>query len=396
MDWFALLFIALAAFFGYRKGLISSALSVAGIVVGAVIGARLAPHLLAEGAESPYTPLVGLAGAAVGAVLLETLGTVAGSVLRRKVEFGPARAFDSAGGLILGAAAGVAVVWVLGSVALQFPGKPGLRESVQRSFVLQELNDVIPPAKLMRALARVDPFPAITGPSAPVAAPDPRVLADQSVRQASPSVLKVLGTACGLGVSGSGWVAAPELVVTAAHVVAGQDDTTVEPVGGVPRLRAQLVYFDSRNDVAVLRVPGLDASPLPLAKAKPGASVAILGFPESGPFTAIAGRIGRTQPVLARDSYGRPGPAHDHEPSRARASRELGGSCGRRGRSRPGDDLRRASRRRRRLRRSGGHRAQCARAFGGAGVDRRVRRLAGDGDERVDDRRVELRSGATL
>ena len=173
VDWFALLFIALAAFFGYRKGLISSALSVAGIVVGAIIGARLAPHLLAEGSESPYTPLVGLAGAAVGAVLLETLGTIAGSVLRRKVEFGPARAFDSGAGLLLGAAAGIAVVWVLGSVALQFPGRPGLRESVQRSFVLQQLNDVVPPAKLMRALARVDPFPAITGPAAPVAAPDP-------------------------------------------------------------------------------------------------------------------------------------------------------------------------------------------------------------------------------
>jgi S1-C subfamily serine protease len=305
VDWFALLFVALAAFFGYRKGLISSALSVAGIVVGAVIGARLAPHLLAEGSESPYTPLVGLAGAAVGAVLLETIGTVAGSVLRRKVEVGSARAFDSAGGLLLGAAAGIAVVWVLGSVALQYPGRPGLRESVQRSVVLQQLNDLVPPAKLMRALARVDPFPAITGPAAPVTAPDPRVLADPSVRQASPSVLKVLGTACGLGVSGSGWVAAPELVVTAAHVVAGQDDTTVEPVGGVPRLRAQAVYFDRKNDVAVLRVHGLDASPLPLAEARPGASVAILGFPESGPFTATAGRIGRTRPVLARDSYGR-------------------------------------------------------------------------------------------
>ena len=146
VDWFALLFIALAAFFGYRKGLISSALSVAGIVVGAIIGARLAPHLLAEGSESPYTPLVGLAGAAVGAVLLETLGTIAGSVLRRKVEFGPAARVRLRRRALLGAAAGIAVVWVLGSVALQFPGRPGLRESVQRSFVLQELNDVVPPA----------------------------------------------------------------------------------------------------------------------------------------------------------------------------------------------------------------------------------------------------------
>jgi S1-C subfamily serine protease len=306
VDWLALVAVVFAAFIGYRKGLIASALSVAGIVVGAIAGARLAPHLLAEGSASPYTPLVGLAGAAVGAVLLETLGTIAGTLLRTRVGVGTTgRRFDSAGGLLLGAAAGVAVVWVLGSVALQLPGRPALRESVQRSLLLQKLNAVVPPAKMMRALARVDPFPTITGPSAPVAAPDPRVLRDPTVRQASPSVLRVLGTACGLGVSGSGWVAGPELVVTAAHVVAGQSDTTVEPVGGVPRLRAHAVFYDRRNDVAVLRVPGLEASALPLTEPKPGTPVAILGFPESGPFAAIAGRVGRTAPVLARDSYGR-------------------------------------------------------------------------------------------
>jgi S1-C subfamily serine protease len=305
VDWLALALVVAAAFLGYRKGLIASALSVAGIVAGAVAGARLAPHLLADGSASPYTPLVGLAGAAVGAVLLETLGTVVGSVLRRRVALGPARAADSGAGLLLGAAAGVAVVWVLGSVALQFPGQPGLRESVQRSTILQRLNTLVPPAKLMRALARVDPFPTIVGPSARVAPPDARILRDAAVRQSSPSVLRVLGTACGLGVSGSGWVARPELVVTAAHVVAGQDDTTVEPAGGVPRLRATVVWFDSRNDVAVLRVPGLEASPLRLAEPRSGTSVAILGFPESGPFRATAGRIGRTAVVLARDSYGR-------------------------------------------------------------------------------------------
>jgi S1-C subfamily serine protease len=94
-------------------------------------------------------------------------------------------------------------------------------------------------------------------------------------------------------------------VVTAAHVVAGQEDTTVEPAGGVPRLHATVVAFDRRNDVAVLRVPGLDASPLALAEPRSSAPVAILGFPESGPFSATPGRIGRTAVVLARDSYGR-------------------------------------------------------------------------------------------
>jgi S1-C subfamily serine protease len=157
----------------------------------------------------------------------------------------------------------------------------------------------------MRALARVDPFPTITGPDAPVGRPDPGVVFAPGVHAAAPSVLRVLGTACGLGVSGSGWVAEPELVVTAAHVIAGQTDTTVEPGGGVPRLRAHAVYFDRRNDVAVLRVPGLEAEPLPLSTPRLGAAVAILGYPESGPFTTTPGRIGKTANVLARDTYGR-------------------------------------------------------------------------------------------
>jgi S1-C subfamily serine protease len=157
----------------------------------------------------------------------------------------------------------------------------------------------------MSALDRVDPFPTIVGPDAPVDPPDPRVRTQPGVRQAAPSVLRVIGTACGLGVSGSGWVGGTELVVTAAHVVAGQTDTTVEPAGGVPRLNAHAVYFDRRNDVAVLRVPGLDAAPLKLTASQPGASVAILGFPETGPFMITPARIGRTATVLARDAYGR-------------------------------------------------------------------------------------------
>lgn len=304
VDWLAVAFVALTAFVGFRKGLVASALSVAGVVIGAIVGARLAPHLLAQGASSPYTPLVGLAGAAAGAILLETLGTVTGTLFRSRMRLTALQTVDTAGGLVLGAVAGFAVVWVVGAVALHFPGQDELRRGAQRSLVLQRLNELVPPRKLMSALDRVDPFPTITGPDAPVEPPDPSVTERAGVRQAAPSVLRVIGTACGLGVSGSGWIAANELVVTAAHVVAGQTDTMVEPAGGVPRLHAQPVFFDSRNDVAVLRVPGLDAAPLAMAPPSPGASVAVLGFPESGPFTITAGRIGRTLVVLARDAYG--------------------------------------------------------------------------------------------
>jgi uncharacterized membrane protein required for colicin V production len=303
VDWFAFGFVALTGLIGLRKGLIASALSVTGIVAGALIGARLAPHVLDEGASSPYTPLVGLAGAAIGAVLLEMVGTVVGGRLRNRLRRPTLRTVDTAGGLVLGAAAGFAVVWVVGAVALQYPGRTDLRQGAQRSLVLQRLNELVPPARLMRALARVDPFPAITGPGAPVGPPDPQLLADPDVRRAVPSVVRVLGSACGLGVSGSGWVGAPGLVVTAAHVVAGQRDTTVEPAAG-PALDAEPVHFDRKNDIAVLHVPGLDSAPLALAAPRKGAAVAILGFPERGGFDATPGRIGLTRPVLARDAYG--------------------------------------------------------------------------------------------
>ena len=106
---------------------------------------------------------------------------------------------------------------------------------------------------MLNALARIDPFPSITGPAAPVAPPDPRLAHAVGVRRAAPSVVRVLGMACGVGVEGTGWVAKPDLIVTAAHVVAGQSDTVVELQSG-GRLPADVVAFDRRNDVAVLRV----------------------------------------------------------------------------------------------------------------------------------------------
>jgi S1-C subfamily serine protease len=137
----------------------------------------------------------------------------------------------------------------------------------------------------------------------PTEPPDPRVLRQPGVRAAAPSVVRVLGTACGLGVEGSGWVARPEIVVTAAHVVAGEDDTEVVQLDG-HGLAAQVVVFDSHDDVAVLRVPGLAAKPLRLAEPREGAPIAIVGYPLNGPLSASAGRIGSTENVLAQDAYG--------------------------------------------------------------------------------------------
>jgi S1-C subfamily serine protease len=304
VDWIALAFVAATGLLGLRKGLISSALSLAGIVAGAIVGARLAPHLLTGGSASPYTPLAGLAGAAVGAVLLETIGAIAGRTLRDSLRVRPLRTFDSLGGLVLGAAAGLALVWVVGASALLVPGQTALRRGAQQSLLLRQLYERVPPARFLRLLARVDPFPAIAGPDSPVEPPDPALLRSRGVRRAAPSVVRVLGTACGLRIAGSGWIAKPSLVVTAAHVVAGQKDTVVEKPASDQRFKATVVAFDTRNDIAVLRVRGLGLRALPAATPKLGTAVAILGYPENGPLSAVPGRLGSTTEVLSEDAYG--------------------------------------------------------------------------------------------
>jgi uncharacterized membrane protein required for colicin V production len=304
VDWVALVVVAVAALVGLRKGLVGSALSLVGIVAGAMLGARLAPALLSGGSRSPWTPLVALGGACVGAIALETVGTIMGGAVRRALVVPPLRALDSLGGAVLGGLAGLALVWIVGASALLVPGQSALRKGAQESYLLRNLNSVVPPARLLAVLARVDPFPQIAAPGGPVAAPDARVLRDPAVRRAAPSVVRVLGTACGLGISGSGWVIRPGLVITAAHVVAGQDDTTVQAAGIGPHLPARAVVFDRKNDLAILAVPGLRAPALPVADPKSGHAVAILGFPGNGAFTAIPGRIGRTASVLSRDAYG--------------------------------------------------------------------------------------------
>jgi S1-C subfamily serine protease len=304
LDWIVLGLALLTGLLGARRGFLTTALSAAGVVAGAILGARIAPHVLDEGSSSPYTPVVALVGAAALAILFEAVGSTIGSRLRGALRFQPLRGADSLGGFVLGAAVGLVLVWVAGAVALQLPGQTRLRQEAQRSKVIQRLNEIAPPARALRALARVDPFPAIAGPLAPVEPPDPSVLRATRARAAAPSVVRVLGTACGLSIQGSGWVGAPGLVVTNAHVVAGQDDTTVE-VPGSDRLQAEAVAFDAKNDVAVLRVDGLGARPLRLVEPDSGDPVAILGYPGNSSLSATPGRIGPTGTVLTEDVYGR-------------------------------------------------------------------------------------------
>jgi uncharacterized membrane protein required for colicin V production len=305
IDWIIVAFVALMALWGYAQGLVVSALSLAGFAAGAFAGSRLAPLLLEQGSSSPYAPLFSLVTAlmigGLAAIVFEALG----EGIRRRMSFRSADVLDGVGGALLVAALGLGLVWIAGAVALQTPGARELRQDIQRSAILRTLNEALPPTgPLLNALARADPFPRIRGPAADVPPPDRRVLRDPTVQEAQASVVRILGHACGLAVQGSGWVARPGVVVTNAHVVAGQDDTTVEPDGGGD-MDATAIHFDPRNDVAVLSVPGLGAPRLQQRHgARVGAPVAILGYPENGPFRAVAGRLGETRTVLSRDAYG--------------------------------------------------------------------------------------------
>jgi S1-C subfamily serine protease len=308
VDAVIVVFVLALAATGYERGLIGSALPLAGFVAGAYVGGRIGPHLLSGGGESQYAPLVTvLTGLLLGAVLA-VLAEGVGEALRARLSWGAAAWIDGVAGAVLLAALGLLLMWAFAAVALNVPG-PGqrdLRRALQRSAVLKALNDALPPSgPLLNVLRHIDPLTPVRGPDANVPPPDSGTAADPDVRSAGSSVVKVLGTACGLGIEGSGWVARPGLVVTNAHVVAGEDDTTVTPLSGDP-LGATAVHYDPRNDLAILRVGSLSLGALPLAPGvRKGTPGAVLGYPENGPLTITPARVGETGTVISEDAYGR-------------------------------------------------------------------------------------------
>jgi hypothetical protein len=307
LDWIIVVFTGLMAIWGYSQGLIVGALSLLGFAGGALLGSRLGPLLLEEGSRSPYAPLFALVGALMIGGILASSFELLGFHLRRRMgdRLG---LVDGLGGALLVGCLGLGLAWIGGAVALQTPGARELREPIQRSAILGELNERLPPSgPILQALARFDPFPQIDGPQPDVGPPNSKIARDPEVRAAGASVVKVLGTACGLGVQGSGWVADDGVVVTNAHVVAGQDDTTVQLRGEGPHIDVEAIWFDPRNDLAVLRAPGLAEAPVLRLNesAKAGVSGAILGFPENGPYDVQPGRLGDTSTVVTQDAYGR-------------------------------------------------------------------------------------------
>jgi uncharacterized membrane protein required for colicin V production len=307
LDWAILLFVATLALFGLRQGFIVGVLSFGGFALGAFVGTRVGPLLLPQGSSSPYAPAFGLVGAILAGAILATGLEGLGWRLRSSTRLIPGLGLlDGALGALLSAAVGLGIVWIVAAVVAQVPTAATLRADIQRSAILRELNGLLPPSgPVLGALSRLDPLPSIPGPLPALAPPPPLIAGAPGVRAASRSVVRVLGTACGLAIEGSGWVVRPEEVLTNAHVVAGEDDTTVEVEGRPPGLPAQAIAFDPTVDLALLRVPGLGLPSLSLVSNPPGGRAgAILGYPENGPFDVQAARIGPSEQVLTQNAYG--------------------------------------------------------------------------------------------
>jgi uncharacterized membrane protein required for colicin V production len=305
LDVLIALFVVVTVLRGARTGFLAGVFSLVGVVVGTSVGSRIAHSLMPEDGNSLYGAGITLGSILAFAVLGEVVARTIGGSIRNRLTSPTSETLDGLGGAALGFALSLVLVWAVGVFALQSPPLAGLHPVVQDSRILQSLIERMPSGFLTQAVADLEPLPRIKGPEPEVAAPEGNIVRDPDVQAASTRALRVTGIACGYGVEGSGWVAGRNLVVTNAHVVAGETATRVQ-VGGAGRpLPAQVVVFDEKNDIAVLRVNGLGLTPLHLSAPLPGEDTAVIGFPENGPLDIEPARTAATQRVMSSDAYDR-------------------------------------------------------------------------------------------
>jgi S1-C subfamily serine protease len=303
LDVFIAVFVVAVILRGARTGFLAGVFSLVGVVVGVSAGSRIAPSLMPEDGNPIYSAGITLGSILAFAVLGEVIARTIGGSIRDRLSSPTSETLDGFGGAVLGFALSLVLVWAVGVFALQSPPLAGLYPALRDSRILQALDERMPSGLLTQAVAELEPLPQIRGPEPEVAAPEGSIVGDPDVQEASARTLRVTSRACGYGIEGSGWVAGRDLVVTNAHVVAGQTATHVEVGPTGRRLPAKVVVFDEMNDIAVLRVNGLGLTPLHLAAPKPGKDAAVIGFPENGPLDIEPARTGPTQRVISGDAY---------------------------------------------------------------------------------------------
>jgi S1-C subfamily serine protease len=297
---------------GYRLGFVTRVISWFGLAVGVFVASRLLPPLLRRlrpDLQPDALLLVSVGTLLFGALLGQASGMLAGSRLHVAIRSPEARRADRVVGAVAGVAGVLLAVWVVSPAMGSVPGWSA-RET-RHSAIVREVHRLFPgapdTARSMRRLLGPG-YPEVFGAfqPAPKVGPVPAAAGlDQATAQRiADSTVKVLGPACGLEQEGSGFVVAPGLVATNAHVVAGEHRTYVLRGDGM-ELRATPIAFDPVRDLALLQVDGLDRPALPIAASADGQAGGVFGHPHGGPLTISPFRTDRKQTVVGSDIYSR-------------------------------------------------------------------------------------------
>ncbi|AIY15995.1 MarP family serine protease [Pimelobacter simplex] len=313
LDWLLLLLVAAYALSGYWQGFITGAFATIGLLSGGLGGILLAPLVLGGLEPSLAVSLGALFIVILCASLGQALLQYAGARVRERITWQPARAVDAVGGALLSAFAVLLVAWALG-VAISGTRIGPITSMVRSSAILAKVNEALPESaptalQAFNNVVGTGFFPRYLEPFAPEqiveVAPGPSELPGSAkVKATRSSVVKIRGAnRCGRGVEGTGFVIAQDRVMTNAHVVAGVEDPEVS-IGGGTEL-ARVVHYDRKLDIAVLALETDDTPVLAFDRSiGAGDAVAIVGYPQDGPFDVQTARVRAKQNLRSPDIYG--------------------------------------------------------------------------------------------
>jgi S1-C subfamily serine protease len=318
-DLLDLILIALAAAFavsGYRQGFIVGVLSLVGFLGGGALGALISPGIARALVKTPtQQALVAIVMVFLAAMLGQLLASVIGASMRSHVTWRSAAFADAIGGAVVSVVSVLLIAWLIGSAVANAPFL-GIASQVSNSLVLRSVDRLMPPSahtmfSPFRRLVASGPYTQVfgaLGAEGALAVPPPStgVLTSRGLARDASSIVKIVGTApsCSRQIEGSGFVYAPDHVLTNAHVVAGVTSGPVVITRSHVTHHASVVLYDPERDVAVLYVPGLPAPPLHfLSPASPGSDAIVVGYPLNRGFTAVPARIGAEQSATGLNIY---------------------------------------------------------------------------------------------
>ncbi len=311
VDVVILVIVALAAVHGLRVGAVLQVFAYGGLWIGLVLGALLASVTVRGFHTSTSRTIVAVATMIGIAVVLSGAARFVGAHLFRRVHRSVLGPFDSALGVIVSVVASLLAAWLVASILVNTPDTQ-LNAALAHSRIIRSLDSVLPPPpsvfSRVQSFLSAQGFPLTFAQLAPASAGPVTVASSAEVAAAvaddGSSTVKVVGEGCGQIQEGSGFVVAPGVVVTNAHVVAGMPSPVVEDASGTHP--TTVVYFDPRFDLAVMRVAGLTERPLVLdpTDVPRGTTATVLGYPGGGPFTAAPAGVMASFDAEGRDIYG--------------------------------------------------------------------------------------------